>query len=109
MSAWKMLSLGVNFAKLKAMCKESFVITRMWQFWEQAELLALPCKSFVIYCKSIGQKLHSGSPTKRNVIYRYKYLSRKKVYLYARSKLVVIIITSNRYTLTDAEICYVKC
>lgn len=90
------------------MCKESFVTTRMWQFWEQAELLAFPCKSFFIYHKSIGQKLHSGSPTKRNVIYRYKSL-RKKVHLYARSKLVVIIMTSNRYTLTDAEICYVKC
>lgn len=60
------------------MCKEGFVTTSMWPFWEQAELLALPVRILVIYCNLIGQKLHWGSPTKRNVIYRYKYLSRKK-------------------------------
>lgn len=78
-------------------------------FWEQAELLALPVRVFDIYRKSVGQKLHSGSPTKRNVIHIYIYIQlEKEVHLYARSKLVVII-TSNRYTTTDVEIYYVKC
>lgn len=73
-------------------------------FWEQAELLALPVRVFDIYRKSVGQKLHSGSPTKRNVIHIYIYIQlEKEVHLYARS------ITSNRYTTTDVEIYYVKC
>lgn len=80
----------------------------MWQLWEQAELLALPLRTFFFYDNSIGQKLHSGSPAKRNVRYICNFKKKKKAHLCARSKLVVIMIKSKRYTLTDAEIYSVK-
>lgn len=77
--------------------------------------MPLPWESFVIYHQSTGQKLYTRSLTEINVTHIYIYLvvfflkknNNNKRHLCDRPKSVAVI-SSNKYSLTDAEIYSVK-